>query len=542
MGCGRLPDAMRFVSANLGRVALLALAATATADDLYQPSKCEACEVAVEEGFNFVSKLVSTRRGVQQAINLAHEFPHVLREDRVNVWSAYSKVHRTNLKETYLAPTEPQKSHWKSVEVSFVNLYGAKDLDRKSLALGAKGSGQIKSEDAYGVWRHECVELSGWCKHSALRSPPRPLTPCGACREVVRDLLIDARRRADAPPKVRLGALEELFADVCTRVPARHEPGAARYVQKVCEEVLQDEHGEHVPLRLHKLLQGGPASWAELGSSGDATWDTLEEQVCSADLLGCDYSGAAWRDAQRDAAGARNELARASEAQRAARAADESKAAKRETRLNKEQYAALRARLTAPGSPQHVQCDTTQGQLLIKLLPSVSPYGVRRLLDLVEDGHFTNNALFRNVPGFLVQFGQRVGENRWDREDPIADDTPRRRPRLTRGTLSFAGSGENSRTSQLFVAYCRKCGEQLGKRSWETAVGRLVGADSMATLDKIEAAHDYGDFIGGGGGPRPGRIRADADGSYLRGFPKLDYIKRCDVVKEGTKKTPKQEL
>merc|ERR1719261_1064361 len=203
------------------------------------------------------------------------------------------------------------------------------------------------------------------------------------------------------------------------------------------------------------------------------------------DLLGCDYDSKLWRNAEAEALRVIQSMSQQRQAAESAEAADQAKKEKKRILTKAEDVKALKAMLAK--GPQHVQCETTQGLLLIKLLPSVSPHGVRRLLELVRDGHFSGVSLFRSLPGFLVQFGQRVGASKWDQEDPIEDDQPRRRPKLTRGTLSFAGSGEHSRTNQLFFAYCRSCGK-LGEKPWETAVGRLVGAESMATLDKIEQA------------------------------------------------------
>ena len=157
---------------------------------------------------------------------------------------------------------------------------------------------------------------------------------------------------------------------------------------------------------------------------------------------------------------------------------------------------------------------------------------MKRVQELVRDQFFTDIALFRSVPGFLLQFGQAVGESRWNTAT-IEDDHPSPRPRITRGTLSFAGGGTNSRTNQLFFAYCAgdACG-QLGEQPWETSVGELVGDESFETLDRLERAHAYGDMPPWGQGPAPDKIAADADGSYLRRFPDLAYLKGCELLGE----------
>ena len=74
------------------------------------------------------------------------------------------------------------------------------------------------------------------------------------------------------------------------------------------------------------------------------------------------------------------------------------------------------------GDGPRMHCDTTKGPLVVQLLPRVSPIGVMRVQELVQDQFFSGVALFRSVPGFLVQFGQTVGESRWNAAT-IADDT-----------------------------------------------------------------------------------------------------------------------
>merc|ERR1711924_585889 len=182
--------------------------------------------------------------------------------------------------------------HWKSIEIKFVEQYGAKDFDRKSLAQAQKGVGQIRRVDLHALWYKECVQMSGYCKDSALREPEYPLTPCGACRTVVRDLMIDIRRNADTPHRAKIGLVEEIFADVCDRVPQRHPPTRAKILQKVCDETLQEDHGDDIGITVHKALAGGPNNWAALGKIDEysRTWTRqVEQTVCTEDVASCNW-------------------------------------------------------------------------------------------------------------------------------------------------------------------------------------------------------------------------------------------------------------
>jgi len=495
-----------------------------------------------------LTTLVRKRRGVKNVINLAHEFPHVLRKDRVNVWNGYSEVHRANLEETYLANVDPQKKYWKSVEVKFSSLFGATGMGTKALAQEARGAGSFKFEDLHSIWEKECVDMSEWCKDSPLRVPAMPLTECGACREFVRELLINVRRHADTPHKVRHFHIEDLLGDVCGQLVTYNVPDRAKYLQRVCEDVLQDEHGDHIASKLYKLLQASPANWAKLQTSASASFtEQFEEKICTKELLGCDYTTKQWRTQLQRAASeikkSKAGLAAQKVAQQKAEAAakrkreqqektkkeEKEKKTKRELAERKASEASLRKALRS--GPQYVRCDTTKGPLLMKLQPTVSPLGVQRLLELVRENFFTDVALLRNLPGFLVQFGHKTHAKKYE---PIQDDIkPRIRPKFTRGAVSFAGSGTDSRTNHLFFAYCRKC--TLGNEPHETIVGRLVGAASMETLAKIEKGSNYGDF------DAFDMSRIQQDPEYLRSnFPKLDYLQKCEIVSDP--KNAKDEL
>ena len=516
----------------------------------YRPSKCEACEIAVDEGYKFVRGLVTKRRGVRQAVNLAHEFPNVLREDRVNVWNGYSKVHRDNMKEHYLANVDPQKKHWKSVEVKFSALYGANGMGHEALAKEARAAGSLKYEDVYGIWKKECIDFSQWCKNSPLRLPVMPLTECGACREFVRELLISVRRHADTAHKVRHYQVEELLSDVCGLLVTHNVPKRAKYLQRVCEDVLQDEHGDHIASQVYKLLQAGPANWAELQTSPSVPFTAqFEEKICSKELLGCDYSTKQWR-AKLNRAGddiKKGEAKLAAKVKAEKEAEAKKKRKQKQEKNEKEEFkreqekkksAARRASLKGltkalRSGPQYVRCETTQGPLLVKLQPTASPLGVERLLKLVRENFFTDVALWRNVPGFLVQFGLK-SKGQAKEYERILDDKPLIKPKFTRGAVSFAGSGQDSRTTQLFFAYCRKC--NLGDADHETIVGKLVGAASMETLDKIEKGSDYGDMSAMGNPTGPDYDMIEKDPAYLRSkFPKLDYLTKCEIVSDPKK-------
>jgi cyclophilin family peptidyl-prolyl cis-trans isomerase len=93
----------------------------------------------------------------------------------------------------------------------------------------------------------------------------------------------------------------------------------------------------------------------------------------------------------------------------------------------------------------------------MRLIRKWSPLGYDRAVALFQRHFYDHSHFFRTVHGFLVQFGISYTTD----EDlqhfasiPIQDD-PHLDPPIPfeEGTVSYAGSGPNSRDSQLFIAY-----------------------------------------------------------------------------------------
>eukprot|EP00977_Amphora_coffeiformis_P013895 scaffold3782_cov170-Amphora_coffeaeformis.AAC.14 len=110
----------------------------------------------------------------------------------------------------------------------------------------------------------------------------------------------------------------------------------------------------------------------------------------------------------------------------------------------------------------------------------------------------TNGTSFL-VPYFTV-FSSEDPELRKLMHKTIPDD-PQLDPRIPFdvGTMSFAGSGLNSRSSQIFISYGKS--KSLGTQLWETPFGEVV--------EGIENAinwYSYGDMPPWGKGPKQGKI------------------------------------
>jgi len=177
-----------------------------------------------------------------------------------------------------------------------------------------------------------------------------------------------------------------------------------------------------------------------------------------------------------------------------------------------------------------VKCDTTAGPFTINLIKSWSPNGYERAVTLFERSFYDDSHFFRVIPKFLVQFGigytddkilQRFASSTI-KDDPVFE------PKISfeEGVVSFAGSGPNSRTSHLFVAYGPS--NSLGTMPWETPIGEVV--DGMANLRKLYSG--YGDGKPHGNGPEQYKIRDGGKSFMNENYPNLDSFLTCKTSRK----------
>jgi peptidyl-prolyl cis-trans isomerase A (cyclophilin A) len=170
---------------------------------------------------------------------------------------------------------------------------------------------------------------------------------------------------------------------------------------------------------------------------------------------------------------------------------------------------------------------TTKGNFTVEVTRSLAPNGADRFYNLVKSGYFKDMAFFRVVPGFMVQFGIHGNPGvsaKW-RDANIPDDPVK--GSNTRGTITFATAGPNTRTTQLFINFADNTG--LDGQGF-APFGKVV--DGMNVVDKING--EYGDGPPSGGGPDQGRIQTEGNTYLKKAFPDLDYIKSASIV--GDKK------
>jgi peptidyl-prolyl cis-trans isomerase A (cyclophilin A) len=179
---------------------------------------------------------------------------------------------------------------------------------------------------------------------------------------------------------------------------------------------------------------------------------------------------------------------------------------------------------TAPDTFKTV-FDTTKGKFTITVTRSLAPQGVDRFYNLVKSGYFKDVAFFRVVPGFMCQFGihgDPAISAKW-RDANIPDDSVK--GSNTRGTVTFATAGPNTRTTQLFINF----GDNAS-----------LDGQGFSPFGKVVAGMDVVDKIDGEYGENPpetqGRLQNEGNAYLKKAFPNLDYIKSATIVPADSSK------
>jgi peptidyl-prolyl cis-trans isomerase A (cyclophilin A) len=177
---------------------------------------------------------------------------------------------------------------------------------------------------------------------------------------------------------------------------------------------------------------------------------------------------------------------------------------------------------TAPKTYK-VKFETSEGEYIVEVHRDWAPNGADRFYNLVKIGFFDDAAYFRVVDGFMVQFGINgypEVNDQW-REAKITDDPVKQSN--TRGKLTFATSGPDSRTGQVFINFADN--SNLDGMGF-APIGEVVSG--MDVVDKLYKG--YGEGAPRGRGPDQGRIQKEGNAYLLDRFPQMDYTKKATIV------------
>jgi len=156
---------------------------------------------------------------------------------------------------------------------------------------------------------------------------------------------------------------------------------------------------------------------------------------------------------------------------------------------------------------------------VLEVHPDWAPIGAERFLELVDtDGFWKGIRFFRVIEGFMAQFGihgKPAVAAEW-KGKTLKDDTVVESNK--RGYVSFATSGENSRTTQMFI--------NLVDNTNLDGMGFSPFAKVVRGMDVVDQIYSgYGEGAPSGKGPDQGKIQSEGNKYLKKQFPKLSYVK-----------------
>ena len=129
---------------------------------------------------------------------------------------------------------------------------------------------------------------------------------------------------------------------------------------------------------------------------------------------------------------------------------------------------------------------------------------------------------FRVISGFMVQFGingtpavMAAWRNAQIPDDPVTQSNKR-------GTITFATSGPNSRTTQVFINFADN--SRLDSTGF-APFGQVVSG--MNVVDALNA--EYGEGAPRGRGPDQGRMQQEGNAYLAKDFQRLDLVKKATI-------------
>ena len=169
---------------------------------------------------------------------------------------------------------------------------------------------------------------------------------------------------------------------------------------------------------------------------------------------------------------------------------------------------------------------TSKGDFTIEVTRDWSPKGADRFYELVKNGFYDDVRFFRVIRSprqFMAQFGisgdPKVAAE-WEQatieDDPVTQHN-------TRGMVTFATGGPNTRTTQIFINYADN---SFLDASGFSPFGQVTAG--MEVVDQLYA--DYGEEPPKGKGPHQGRIQSEGNDYLKKEFPNLDYVKTARIA------------
>lgn len=158
-----------------------------------------------------------------------------------------------------------------------------------------------------------------------------------------------------------------------------------------------------------------------------------------------------------------------------------------------------------------------QEEVIIEVHREWAPLGADRFRELVDDKFYDKCKFFRVIKNFMAQFGIAANpatntkyQNKSIMDDPVTQSN-------SRGFISFATSGPNTRTTQLFINYGNN---------------KFLDAQGFAPFGKVVSGMNYLDGLYSkyGESPNQGSINREGNAYLDKSFPELSYIYSLNVM------------
>jgi peptidyl-prolyl cis-trans isomerase A (cyclophilin A) len=166
--------------------------------------------------------------------------------------------------------------------------------------------------------------------------------------------------------------------------------------------------------------------------------------------------------------------------------------------------------------------DTSKGAFVVDVRREWAPNGADRFYNLVKNGFYDDARFFRVISGFMVQFGingdPKISAS-W-RSAQIPDDAVKQSNK--RGFITFATSGPNSRTTQVFINF--------GDNARLDQLGFAPFGQVTTGMNVVDALYSgYGEGAPSGRGPDQGRLQMEGNAYLTRDFSNMDFVKKASI-------------
>ena len=181
---------------------------------------------------------------------------------------------------------------------------------------------------------------------------------------------------------------------------------------------------------------------------------------------------------------------------------------------------------TKKQSPEQFKArfETTQGNFDIIAKREWSPQGVDRLYQLIKSDFYTDIALFRVIPEFVVQFGiqsDSVLNSSWKKykikDEPVLQSNDSM-------AISFARDGVDSRTTQIFINL--KNNHRLDTVNFNGVTGFPVIAKITYGMGNVHKFYSTDEDV-----PDQDSIQKYGNDYIKRKYPKVDFINKAYILK-----------